>query len=114
MEGSCAVLSFYFPDEKPFSYESYEVLREGERVPFQSGRSDALGRVVFCPDRRGLWTVRVFSEDGHGAEVRLRFDGSSLKDKRSIFERYEKVFVGVALIFGIFGLLELFVRRWRG
>lgn len=113
MEGGCAVLSFYFPDGKPFSYESYEVYREGERVPFQNGRSDSLGRVVFCPDREGRWTVRIFSEDGHGAEVSLELGRGSVKDTGSLFERYEKVFVGVGILLGVFGLLELFVRRWR-
>ncbi|GBC88229.1 hypothetical protein HRbin13_00349 [bacterium HR13] len=110
-EGNCVVLSFYFPDNTKFSYEKYEVYREGEKLPFQVGRTDALGRVVFCPDKRGEWTVRTTSEDGHGAIVKVKVDKASVKTESSPFERYQKVFVGMGIVLGIFGVLELYIRR---
>jgi nickel transport protein len=110
-EGKCVVLSFYFPDGTKFSYEKYEVYREGERLPFQVGRTDALGRVVFCPDKKGSWTVKTTSEDGHGALVEVKVENTSLEAKGSFFERYQKVFVGGGIILGLFGLLELYIRR---
>lgn len=53
-EGNCVVVSFFFPDGSKFSYEEYKVYKEGERAPFQIGRTDALGRVVFCPREGGF------------------------------------------------------------
>lgn len=110
-EGACTVLSFYFPDGTKFSYEKYEVYMYGEKLPFQVGRTDALGRVVFCPDKDGRWVVRTQSEDGHGAVVEVDVKGRSVKAEGSLFERYQKVLVGAGLILGTFGILEIFIRR---
>lgn len=110
-EGKCVVLSFYFPDGTKFSYEKYEVYREGEKLPFQVGRTDALGRVIFCPDRKGSWAVKTASEDGHGAVVEVKVENASVEAKGTLFERYQKVFVGVGIILGLFGILELYIRR---
>lgn len=114
-EGRCLVVSFFFPDNTKFSYEKYEVYKDGERFPFQVGRTDALGRVVFCPAWSGIWKVKTISEDGHGAEVSISFEGESVEERgKNLFERYEKVFVGVGILLGIFGFFELFIRRLRG
>ncbi|MCS6958301.1 MAG: hypothetical protein RMK75_07620 [Aquificaceae bacterium] len=112
-EGSCVVVSFYFPDGSAFSYEGYEVFYEGEKVPFQVGRSDALGRVVFCPNRAGFWLVKIRSEDGHGAEVRLKAEGERLEVDRGIVDRNIKLLAGLGILLGIFGLFEIYVRRFR-
>ncbi|MFN3814232.1 MAG: hypothetical protein ACK4SM_06390, partial [Aquificaceae bacterium] len=62
----------------------------------------------------GLWKVRTMSEDGHGSEVGVYFKGKSVEEKsKNLFERYEKVMVGVGIILGIFGFLKLFIRRWK-
>jgi nickel transport protein len=50
---------------------------------YLAGQTDALGRIVFLPDRAGEWTVKAMSEDGHGGTVKvmvgedLRLVGSS-------------------------------------
>ncbi|WPM31284.1 hypothetical protein IAE16_05525 [Hydrogenobacter sp. T-2] len=112
-EGNCTLVHFYFQDGSAFSYEEYEVYREGEKAPFQKGRSDALGRVVFCPDRDGLWFLRIRSQDGHGAELRLNLKAGKVEKKRSKFESYQRVLSGLGYLLGIFGLISLFSRRWK-
>lgn len=111
--GEAVVVKLYFIDDKPFAYEAYEVFREGETVPYQVGRSDALGRVVFLPDRAGEWRVKAMSEDGHGVDVVLYTDEAARIEVRDkpLFERYGRILVGVALILGLFGLLNLYLRR---
>jgi len=37
-----------------------------------AGQTDALGRVVFLPDRAGEWVVKAMSEDGHGGTVNVQ------------------------------------------
>ncbi len=111
--GEAVVVRLHFIDDKPFAYEAYEIFRPGETVPYQVGRSDALGRVVFLPDRAGEWRVKAMSEDGHGIDVVLYADEAArieLRDK-PLFERYGRIVVGVALILGLFGLLNLYLRR---
>ncbi|RMD82172.1 MAG: hypothetical protein D6815_09890 [Candidatus Dadabacteria bacterium] len=99
----------YFPGGRPFAYESYEIYRDGEKVPFQVGRSDALGRIVFLPDRPGTWRIRSFSKDGHGADftVSARAGGSLVASGGPLIERYPRLLVGLGLIGGVFGLAAL-------
>ena len=112
-EGAAVTVKLFFTDGNEFSYESYEVYHAGEEIPFQVGRTDARGRLVFLPDRAGAWRVKVFSEDGHGADLSLTTgaQGGVESPDRSLFERHSRLVVGVSIIFGIFGLVSLFARR---
>ena len=111
--GEAVVVKLYYIDDQPFSFEAYEIYREGESLPYQVGRSDALGRVVFLPDRAGEWRVKAVSEDGHGVDVVLYADAQARVELRDtpVFERYGRILVGVALILGIFGFLNLYLRK---
>ena len=107
------VVRLFFSDGNAFSYERYEIYRVGEKVPFQVGRTDTLGRVVFIPDRSGVWRVRAFSEDGHGVDFTLSAaaGGEVTGGRRPLIERYPRVLTGLGLIFGLFGLANLYVSR---
>lgn len=65
-EGASRTVEVTTSDGQPFSFESFEVYGPGDRAPHQIGRTDKHGRVSFVPDRPGDWTVKVWSEDGHG------------------------------------------------
>ena len=108
-EGAISVRLF-FSDGNVFSFEACEVYRQGEEIPFQVGRTDALGRLVFIPDRPGTWQVKVFSEDGHGLDFSLVVGEAGAVEKAggSPLEGYSRLIVGVAVIFGVFGLVNLF------
>jgi nickel transport protein len=110
---NAVVVRFYFADGTPFSYESYEIFREGEDIIFQSGRTDDYGRLSFLPDRDGNWRIRTFSEDGHGLDITVPVDDQIAPQitERSWTERYARLIVGVAFIFGFFGIISLFLRR---
>jgi len=106
----------FFADGNAFAFKSYEIYRVGEKIPFQVGRTDALGRIVFLPDRRGSWRVKAFSEDGHGVDFSLSAGprGAAAEVDRPLVERYPRAVVGAGLIFGLFGLIDLFVAWRRG
>lgn len=110
-EGNCIVVNFYFPDNTRFSYERYEVYRDGSRLPFQVGRTDALGRALFCPDRTGKWILKTFSEDGHGAVVHISVGSLSFKEEHSALKHIRDILAGAGLVLGLFGLFELYIRR---
>jgi nickel transport protein len=115
-EAEAVYVRFFSADGHDFDFESYEVYRGGEEAPFQVGRTDARGRLVFLPDRAGAWRVRVFSEDGHGADFSLSTDarGGVEKAGESLLERYPRIVVGVSIIFGIFGVIALLTRGKSG
>jgi nickel transport protein len=108
--GPPMTLHFFFPDESKFSFENFEIMAPGDSMVFQKGRTDALGRVLLAPDRPGAWRVRVFSDDGHGADVTVDVDAArTLKTySRSLFDRYSRAFAGAGFILGAFGFINLF------
>jgi nickel transport protein len=109
------IVSFSFHNGSPFSYEQFEVYREGETIPFQTGRTDALGRLTLLPDRAGSWRIKVHSEDGHGAELTLSMDEHGRVDSvpQPFFTRYAALLTGLGIIFGVFGLISLLLRRTK-
>jgi nickel transport protein len=112
-ESEAVSIRLFFADGSPFDFESYEVYRAGEEVPFQVGRTDAKGRVVFLPDRAGTWRIKAFSEDGHGADFSFStgVKGEAGDADQPLLERHLRIIVGVSVIFGCFGLVTLFRGR---
>jgi nickel transport protein len=110
--GRAVIVELRYADGSPFSYESAEVYRPAETVPFLAGRTDANGRLAFVPDRSGDWRVRAFSEDGHGGDfmVAAASNGESSAPSTGL-STIAALAVGLSVIFGIFGIWSLFVRR---
>ncbi len=71
-EGASRTVEVKTADGRPFAFESSEIFGPGDRTPHQVGRTDKHGRVSFVPDRIGEWTVKVFSEDGHGLTATIQ------------------------------------------
>jgi nickel transport protein len=110
--GSAVILELRYADGSPFSYESAEVYRPAETLPFLTGRTDANGRLAFVPDRSGDWRVRAFSEDGHGGDFTVAAAPDSGSSAPSAgLGTVGGLAVGLSVIFGIFGIWSLFFRR---
>lgn len=107
------VIQMHYADGSPFAFEAYEVYRDGEKVPQQVGRTDKTGRVAFLPDGPATWRVKAFSEDGHGLDIRVESGAGGTVEAadRPIFDRFARIFVGVAVILALFATLKLFYRR---
>lgn len=102
------VVSFSFAQEDDFSFQSYEVYAPKSEIPFAVGRTDALSRVSFLPNTNGKWRVKVFSEDGHGKIIDIEID-ENMKTKidTNSGSTLLKTFIGIMILFGIFGLLYI-------
>ncbi len=107
------LIQLHYADGSPFAFESYEVYRDGDKVPQQVGRTDKAGRIAFLPDGPATWRVKAFSEDGHGLDMRVESGAGGTVEAadRPLFERFTRIVVGVAVILGLFGILALFYRR---
>ena len=112
--GSAVIVELRYGDGRPFSYEAAEVYRPAESVPFLAGRTDANGRLAFVPDRPGEWRVRAYSEDGHGGDftVTAGQEGPSSPPAAGLGE-VGGLAVGLSILFGLFGLWSLFLRKKR-
>ena len=107
------VVATRFSDEDDVaSYSPFEVFRPQEKIAFQTGRTDQLGRVVFAPDKPGTWLVKVQADSTHGLHgisvpIEVGADAVIVNYKRPLVATHTKLVVGVALLFGFFGLLSL-------
>ena len=89
-------------------------------VEFQNGRTDALGRFAFLPDKAGTWTVVVADGMGHKVShpVAVTLSGERIAEVPT--ERLtpsSKVFpalLGISLLANFFLLLALFRRKSGG
>ncbi len=111
--GQAVVLRLFYVDNTPFTFEAYEIYRAGEKLPYQVGRSDSQGRVVFLPDRADSWRIKAISEDGHGLDFTVKTDAAARVESadKPAYERYGRIVVGIAVILGLFGFLSLYVKR---
>ncbi len=113
------VVELSYEDGTAFSNERYEIFREGETVAFQTGRTDALGRIVFVPDRAGGWRLRAFSEGGHGVDFTIENEapagagGAEAALPAGASGRALRVVAGVFIIFGVSSAAGFYLRRRR-
>lgn len=114
-EAEGILVRLYYPDGTAFAYEAYEIYPQGEAVPFQVGRTDAQGRIAFVAPGPGRYRLRATSEDGHGVafELEAGAGGSLAAAQRPLYERYQRLFVGLGILLGVFGLVSLFYGRKR-
>ncbi|OYY92520.1 MAG: hypothetical protein B7Y41_15665 [Hydrogenophilales bacterium 28-61-23] len=113
--GQAVVIRMFYLNNTPFTFEGYEIYREGEKLPYQVGRSDSQGRIAFLPDRAAEWRIKAISEDGHGLDFTIRTDAAAVLSgaEKPFYERYARIGVGVAVILGLFGFLSLYIKRKR-
>jgi nickel transport protein len=111
--GQAVVVKLFYADNTAFSFEGYEIYPVGGKLPVQVGRTDARGRIAFLPDQAGKWRIKAFTEDGHGLDITLETDASAALTgaDKPFYDRYGRILVGVAVILGLFGLLNLYVKR---
>ncbi len=114
--GEAVIVALSYGDGSPLARERYDLYCDEEETPVQSGYTDAEGRVVFLPGREAIWRVRIFTDDGHGADFNFEAGPSTtvpVELNKPLVERYAGLVAGVGIIFGVFGLLALFIRRRR-
>lgn len=114
--GEAVVLTLRYADATPFAYESYELYPPGEaEVPAQVGRTDAAGRVAFVPGVAGEWRVKAFTGDGHGVDRTIRVRAAAGAEDTAAPPAagpgvVTALVTGLAVLFGLFGLYQLFLR----
>lgn len=109
------VLQLRFAGAQPFADQAYQIYYADEIRPRQVGRSDAQGRIVFLPDAPGPYRIKTQSEDGHGGVYALELDaaGGVVLEGTAPADRWTRALTGVALVFGGFGVLAMFLRGAR-
>jgi nickel transport protein len=104
-----------YDDGQPMGYAAVEIKAAGEKIAFQSGRTDRNGIMLFLPDRPGVWQAVV--SDGMGHRLALEVDvpeSSGQAASQTAPEppappaagsRLPSLIAGLGIIFGLFGFL---------
>jgi nickel transport protein len=113
---SATVLRLTYADGEPFAFEAYELYLPGREIPEQVGRTNAQGQIVFLPGAQSAWRVKAFSADGHGIDQRMEFTPTSAEGTAAPLTsarppRAWLLAAGLGILFGLFGLVQLFLRR---
>ncbi|WP_131110772.1 ABC transporter permease [Sulfuricystis thermophila] len=112
------VITLSYANGEPFAYEKYALTAAGQPTPQQVGNTDAAGRIVFLPGQHEKWQLAATSADGHGVSQEITVpihDAAALATPAAdpTPPRWLIALSGIALIFGLFGLWQLFLRRKR-
>lgn len=113
------IVLFSSEHDGPMAGAAFRVFSPDGQTIFASGITDALGRAVFVPDQPGEWRVLMTTEDGHGAEVKVRVEGGSAISTVDPAQgsgaitagRIPATAAGVGYLFGLAGLLALWRAR---
>jgi nickel transport protein len=104
-----------YDDGEPMSYAAVEIKAAGEKIAFQSGRTDRNGTMLFLPDRPGVWEAVVSDGMGHrlALEVEVPEPGGRAASQAApesppppaVRSRVPSLIAGLGFIFGLFGFL---------
>ncbi len=95
------------------SYAAVTIRPPEKGLDFQTGRTDRNGRFCFFPDGKGEWEVIVSDGMGHQLKVVVPVEQASTATgikttghgKGESSSKFEKVVMGLSIIFGISGCL---------
>jgi len=112
---TAAVLRLTYADGKPFAFEAYELYPVGQEIPAQVGRTNGEGQVVFLPGAQGDWRIKAYTADGHGVDQALKVavsgDAPAPANGPAELPRGLLLAAGLGIVFGLFGLVQLFLRK---
>lgn len=108
------VVTLTYANGEPFAYEKYALYPAGQETPLQVGNTDAAGRVAFVPGTVKNWRLAATSADGHGVNLDFAAPetvGAAAAPANEPLPRWLLAGFGLSLIFGLFGLFQLLMRK---
>ena len=108
------VITLTYANGEPFAYEKYALYPAGAQTPRQVGNTDARGRIAFVPGETRQWRVQATSGDGHGVDLEFtapEVAAPAAATPAETLSHWLRAGCGLALIFGLFGLFQLFTRK---
>lgn len=119
--GNVCAVEFAYSTGGTANYAEVKVYApDNADVEFQNGRTDALGRFAFLPDKAGTWTVVMADGMGHKVShpVAVTLSGERVAqvpaEGLTASSKLFPALLGVSLLANFFLLLALFRRRSGG
>lgn len=109
-------VKIFYTESDPASYSEYEIYGPGDSEPYQIGRTNRAGFLSFLPDRPGTWKIKVLGESSHGFhgitfEIKVDKAFNLESFEKPLVAKHTKIIVGMSVIFGLFGIISLYLSR---
>ena len=112
--GSAVIVENRYAGTEAAAYAAVEVFSpNGATQEFQNGRTDALGRFSFVPDRDGEWRYVVDDEIGHRVEMKIPVGDASFQSS-GVRSPWLTLLAGLGIIVGVTGGLYGWKARRQG
>ncbi len=113
-------INVYYEDVRhsPLSYAEVKVFSP-ENEEFQQSYTDKNGTFVFYPTNIGQWRLEINDGMGHGTIVKINVTEEMLNKKvvdivqTKNFSLFQKIIVGLSIIWGTIGILFLILTKKR-
>jgi nickel transport protein len=103
--GPVVVVENRYAGTEAAAYAAVEVFSPADaKQEFQNGRTDALGRFSFVPDRQGEWRYVVDDEIGHRVEMKIPVEDASFQSS-GVRSPWLTLLAGLGVIAGATGFL---------
>lgn len=112
--GAAVIVENRYAGSEAAAYAAVEVFSPADaKQEFQNGRTDALGRFSFVPDREGEWRYVVDDEIGHRVEVKIPVGEASFQSS-GVRSPWLTLAAGLGVIAGLTGVLYGWKARREG
>lgn len=112
--GAAIVVENRYGGTEAAAYAAVLVFSPGDaKQEYQNGRTDALGRFAFVPDRDGDWRYIVDDEIGHRVEITIPVGDASFQSS-SVRAPWLTLVAGLGFIAGVTGVLYGWKARREG
>lgn len=113
-------INVYYEDieNSPISYAEVKVFSP-QNEEFQQGYTDKNGTFIFYPTDVGVWKLEVNDGMGHGTVVKINVTADMLNKKAvnitnsQNFSLFQKIIIGLSVIWGTVGVLCLILAKKR-
>jgi nickel transport protein len=114
VEGDPIAVAFTWSSGGPVAFAPFKVFGPGDdRLEYQNGRTDRVGRVVFLPDRDGPWRIEVQDDDDHRASLTVEIGPDQVAPGTPVWQRWLlRLSLGANVVLGLW-LVEGSLRQLR-
>ncbi len=102
------VIRVEYDDGEPMSYAQVKIFSpDDQKIEYQNGRTDKMGRFAFLPITGGEWKITVSDGMGHGVTAKISPENKSDNNVsvQSIgLKKWQKVIMALSIVWGFIGL----------
>ena len=102
------VIRVEYDDGEPMGYAEVKIFSpDDQKVEYQNGRTDKMGRFAFFPSKGGEWKITISDGMGHGVTAKVSPDikaDVNMPTQIVGFKKWQKVIMALSVVWGFIGL----------